>query len=227
MKKYIVLVVLLNTQISFRNLVGRMVKDVHKKSWRRPVFPGMITKGFPQGVAADMLWKICFRSRFFDNAEGLITTDVQGAVFLAGEKVVFPGSGRLFQGFQGRNYRAIERNHSFLPSFLFPEVQVGAVCLLFKIIDHIPGDLQQIADAQGSVQTKGDQGIVSGIGMFLQVIVLKNSNLTCLPDWLCCTHGGFLLLRGMVYGVQLLVNENYLQKLNAIICFRGEKCNLC
>ena len=51
---HFILVVLVDAQISFRNLIRGMVIDCHEQGGGRSLFPGMVSEGLPQGVAADI-----------------------------------------------------------------------------------------------------------------------------------------------------------------------------
>lgn len=46
--------VLLDAKVAFRDFKGRVVKDVHQHDRRGSLFPCMVAKCFPQGVAADV-----------------------------------------------------------------------------------------------------------------------------------------------------------------------------
>ena len=97
MEKYLIPFILLNTEVSFGDLVGRVIENVHKQRRRRTVFPGMVTKGFSQRMAAYMVWEVGINSCLFDDAKSLIAADWQIAVFLARKQILFPCSIRRFQ----------------------------------------------------------------------------------------------------------------------------------
>lgn len=65
-----------------------MVENIHEKGWGCPIFPGMVTEGLPQGVAADMFRHMSINCGLFDDAEGLITADGHIVVFLTVKKII-------------------------------------------------------------------------------------------------------------------------------------------
>ena len=85
------------------------------------VFPGMVTEGFPQRVAADMLREIGIISCFFYNTVSLLAADVRRFVFLACKKTGVLAYGVLIlpQHFQGSDSGAVQGNHGFFFCFLF------------------------------------------------------------------------------------------------------------
>ncbi len=97
MKKYLILFILFDAEVSFGDLVGRVIENIHKQRRRRTVFPGMVAKGFSQRMAAYMIWEVGIDSSLFDDAKSLVAADWQIAVLLAGKQGLFPGSLCRFQ----------------------------------------------------------------------------------------------------------------------------------
>lgn len=85
MEKYIIPLILFDAEVTFGDLVGRVVKNIHKQRRRRAVFPGMVTEGFSKRVTAYMIWKVGVNSGFFDDAESLITADWHIRALLTGK----------------------------------------------------------------------------------------------------------------------------------------------
>ena len=57
-QKYLVFIVLLYADVTFRDLERGMVVDHHNDNRMHARFPRMIPEGFPQGMAANLIFKI-------------------------------------------------------------------------------------------------------------------------------------------------------------------------
>ena len=70
-KKYLVFVILIDWQISFRDFDWRMIINRHNQRRRNPLLPGMISKSLPQRMAADRSLQIQVDYCLFDDPKGI------------------------------------------------------------------------------------------------------------------------------------------------------------
>ena len=69
--KQIILIILINTQISFRDLEGRVVINFHEKCRWCTFFPGMISKGLTERMTAYFMRNFTLICGKLQNAVGL------------------------------------------------------------------------------------------------------------------------------------------------------------
>ena len=72
-----------------------MIVNGHNYCWRDSLSPGVIAKGFSQGMAADRPLNVKLAGSIFDNAECLYATDWTIADLPAPKYVVLACYGRL------------------------------------------------------------------------------------------------------------------------------------
>lgn len=59
-----------------------------------------------------------------------------------------------------------------------------AESVLLKIVDILPGEGKDIADAKGGVDPSTDQGVIPQIGLFLKIIIFQRRKVFFVFNWL-------------------------------------------
>ena len=70
--EYFIFFILLDTQVADRDLIGRVIEDLHQHDRRHALFPGMIAEGLAQGMTAYVLLQPRIGGGFPRDAERLI-----------------------------------------------------------------------------------------------------------------------------------------------------------
>ena len=85
---YLIPFLLFDSQISFCNLIGGVVVQIHQHGGRRPLLPCVIAKGFAQRMTADVFGQAAFLCGLFNNPVGLIAGEGLRFTAGAGKKVI-------------------------------------------------------------------------------------------------------------------------------------------
>lgn len=114
--EHLIFIILIDRQVSLRNLNRRMIVDGHDQRRGNPFLPSMVSKSLAQRMAADRPFQIQLIDRPFDNSKGNCAVD--GLIFpipaLKKEILPFcPPFQRLFQQVQRTDRFPVQRDPVF------------------------------------------------------------------------------------------------------------------
>lgn len=150
MVKYVVFFFLYDSEIAFRDLIGRMVVDHHEHDRGYALFPCVIAKCFAQGVAADVFVLPGFLGGFADDPPRLTPAD-RLVDMPVGAKEVFIAFLPVIALFQCGENAVVEGDVILFTGLLFGHMKMLTEPVPAFVVNVFPFEFQNIADAQGSV----------------------------------------------------------------------------
>ena len=121
------------------------------------MLPGIIAKGFPQGMTADTAGKLAVIGCRFDDAERLDTGNRKIFVAVTKDKILGLDFFFLLKNkisavlLQGIENALIQENTGLFPGFLLRDGNVVTVMPLDEVVYVSPAQFQNVGNPQGSV----------------------------------------------------------------------------
>lgn len=156
-RKDFILVILIDAQIPFCDMVSGMVINIHEYRRLYALFPRMVSEGLAQGMAADIAVKSCEGTCGFDDAVSLVAAQRPRLLQLATEQ---PGRGLLPGGssvlLQSLADFPVHIDSVLFSCLLLRHYDMRLPFMIHKVIDIAIGQIQDIGNPQGGIQADYD-----------------------------------------------------------------------
>ena len=157
--KYLIPIILLNTQISLGHFIRRMIIDADQHCRLYALPPGMVSEGFTKGMTADHAGDIVISCRLFDDAKSLYPAD-RFVFITVGKKILLWLNRFLLRlklcpiSLKTCVNIMIDLDAGGLSRLLLYDLNMLLPSVLRKVINIFPPQSKQIRNPQCSIQAQ-------------------------------------------------------------------------
>ena len=184
-----IFLILSHPEIPQRGGKGAVIEYLHEHRQRNIVLESVIAKSLPQGMAGYPYIQVELLAGCADDAVGLGAAD-GFAGFRVHENAAAGNCGIGGEVFQCAADGEVERDALGLASLLFDDIDRRADAPIVEIVDIVPGQIQDVADAQRGVYRKYEKHMVADFTT-VEKVRCKQLDILFASYRMCRSHGSF------------------------------------